>query len=132
MKSIILLGISSAFGLMLLNGCAYHTKAVPTIDPCAQFANLLCDTSNKLTYEVDIMPIMEDNSCNSCHGSTPPKLDSKASLTSYLKDCNTRLIFENAINHIGGIEAKYMPQGSDKMDSTQIKKFQTWICQGMK
>jgi hypothetical protein len=83
-----------------------------------------CNTAD-MSYATDIIPILQNNSCISCHGDLASlDLNGYADLKVYID--NGRLM--GSINHLSGFRA--MPDNSPKIDQCSIDKLQAWIDAG--
>ncbi|HXH18198.1 MAG TPA: hypothetical protein VNJ07_03855 [Chitinophagales bacterium] len=106
-------------------------------EPSCKFDNLeelqrdfYCDTTTDVSYQSDVVPVLEAN-CYRCHGeSVYPflgngnRLEGYSFLKVYVNDGRLRC----AINHTPC--AQPMPQGAPKLPDSTIAVIDTWICQG--
>ncbi len=99
----------------LLAGCAYHEAQT-------------CNDSAKYTY-TSVDSIFNNQSCTACHGSggSSPLLSDSTTIRAYVKDKKDRFI--QSIRFKGDHP---MPKGGPAMSEADMKKIETWICQGMK
>ncbi|MGB1037421.1 MAG: hypothetical protein ACPGYY_02160 [Bacteroidia bacterium] len=83
-----------------------------------------------MSYTDDIIPILTNYRCISCHNTTSPggsvDLDSYDDVKIYVD--NNRLL--GSIKHSNGFSA--MPQFSSQMASCDIDKIESWIYDGAK
>ena len=83
-----------------------------------------CETVN-MSYVNDIVPILENNGCNSCHGDLASlDLNSYADLKPYVDNGS----FLGSIKHEDSYRA--MPDNSPKIDPCLILKLEAWIADG--
>ena len=88
-----------------------------------------CDTTN-ITYSKTIVPILQSNSCFTCHGGAASaggniSLDTYDGLKVYAQ--NGHLM--GTINQDAGFSA--MPLGGNKVNSCDINKITLWISAGI-
>ncbi len=109
------------FGLVA--GCAYHTR-----DEAVPVNNNTCIDSVQYTY-MSVDSIFNNQSCTACHGEggSPPQLSDSTTIRTYVNAQKTKFI--QAIRFEG---SNPMPQGGPAMPEADMKKIETWICQGMK
>lgn len=106
---------------LLFVGCYYDVEQelYPTIN---------CNTTG-MSYATDVVTILTNNSCISCHNNTNPqgsiKLDTYADVK--INVDNGRLL--GSVNHDAGF--KQMPQGSTtKINQCSLDQLQAWIADG--
>jgi len=103
-----------------LNGCTYQNEEelYPKTKECI---------SGEMSYAKDILPILTNFGCNSCHTTQSSiQLETHSQVLVYV---NNKLLVES-IEHING--ARPMPEGSGKMDQCSIDKIKKWIEEGAK
>lgn len=83
-----------------------------------------CTTT--ISYSADIVPILSQN-CTSCHNSS--NAQGGYNLTTHANVSSGANTILKSMRHSSGV-AK-MPQGSAKLPSTTVDKFDCWIQQGM-
>jgi hypothetical protein len=105
-------------------GCAYHTRdeAVPVNNTNT------CTDSVQYTY-MSVEGIFNKQSCTACHGvgGSLPQLSDSTAIKTYVNAQKTKFI--QAIRFQGDHP---MPKGGPPMPEADMKKIETWICQGMK
>ena len=108
----------------LLAGCAYHTRdeAVPVNNTNT------CNDLVQFTYS-NVESIFNNQNCTSCHreGGDQPQLSDVTTIKDY--------VLKNKDKFIQAIrfqEPHPMPKGGPAMSEADMKKIETWICQGMK
>lgn len=105
-------------------GCAYHTRdeAVPVNNTNT------CTDSVQYTY-MSVEGIFNNQSCTSCHsdGGDQPQLSDVTRINDYVLKNKDKFI--QAIRFQGDHP---MPKGGSRMPEADMKKIETWICQGMK
>jgi cytochrome c5 len=106
---------------ILFAGCYYDVEE-------ELYPSNACNTT-ALKYSSDIVSILTNNGCVSCHNNTNPqgsvKLDTHADVKIYVE--NGRLI--GSVNHQAGFKA--MPQGStSKINQCSIDQLKAWIADG--
>jgi mono/diheme cytochrome c family protein len=91
------------------------------------YPNVTCDTTN-MSYSKDIVPILVNNNCISCHGETA--YQGNVSLATHLEVVKyvTNKSLVGSITHATGY--KSMPLGAPKMNACSIYKIEAWITQG--
>ena len=108
----------------LLAGCAYHTRdaAVPVNNTNT------CNDLVQFTYS-NVESIFNNQSCNTCHrdGGDQPQLSDITTIRTYVNEHKDNFI--KAIRFEGDHR---MPKGGSPMPEADMKKIETWICQGMK
>jgi len=114
------------FILLLLGmvaGCAYHTR-----DGAILQNNNICDNSVQYKY-LSVESIFNNQSCTSCHGvgGSQPQLSDSTTIRTYVNGQKTKFI--QSIRFQGNHP---MPKGGPPMPEADMKKIETWICQGMK
>jgi len=113
----ILMGITLA-------GC-YYDKA-DVINPNAAY--ITCDTTN-VTYSGTIAPILSNNNCLGCHGSSAiTQLDTYSAV----KSAATSGKLLPAVNWSNTGNYIPMPSGGSKISDCNINKIAAWINQGEK
>ena len=107
----------------LLAGCAYHTR-----DGAVPVNNNTCNDSVQYTY-MSVDSIFNKQSCTACHGvgGSSPQLSDSTTIKTFVKAQKTKFI--QAIRFQGDHP---MPKGGPPMPEADMKKIETWICQGMK
>lgn len=110
--------------LALVAGCAYHTRdeAVPVNNTNN------CNDLVQFTYS-NVESIFNNQSCTSCHreGGDQPQLSDVSTIKDYVLKNKDKFI--QAIRFEGDHR---MPKGGPPMPEADMKKIETWICQGMK
>ncbi len=113
---------SILFAAILASACTYNTEEdlYPTND---------CNTL-EMSLATDIIPILDNYSCNSCHSSTSNAggvdLEGYTNLKIWID--NERLL--GSIKQDGS--ASPMPKAAAKMAQCDIDKVEAWITQGAK
>jgi hypothetical protein len=84
-----------------------------------------CDTTN-VTYSGTIVPILNNNNCNTCHTSTS---GNGVIITDY---ANLKIIANNGslVNSVNGTGVPLMPLGGPKMSSCTLAKISKWVRDG--
>lgn len=103
-----------------LIGCSYQNEEelYPKTQECI---------TGPMSYTQDIVPILTNFGCNSCHTSQSSiQLETHSQVLVYV---NNNLLVES-IEHING--ARPMPEGQGKMDPCNIDKIKKWIKEGAK
>jgi len=110
-----------AMGCIFLAGCYYDVGE--ELYPTSQ-----CDLAD-VSYSTDIIPILTDNTCISCHNNVSPQGSIKLDTYSEVKiNAENGKLF-GSMNHDSGF--KPMPQGSsNKTDQCSLDKIRTWIENG--
>jgi hypothetical protein len=107
----------------LVTGCAYNTR-----DGAILQNNNICDNTVQYKY-MSVDSIFNNQSCTSCHGvaGSQPQLSDSTTIRTYVNGQKTKFI--QAIRFQGDHP---MPKGGPPMPEADMKKIETWICQGMK
>lgn len=101
--------------------CIYLLSA---LESCTKDKTLVTTTpcdSMSVTYINDISPILLNNQCVACHGSSKPKLESYEQVVDAAKNGNLLC----SINWTG---CRKMPEGGNKLPDSVLKKFDIWKC----
>jgi len=107
----------------LIAGCAYHTR-----DEAVPVNNNTCNDSIQYNY-MSVDSIFNNQSCIACHGAggSSPQLSDSTTIRAYVNTQKTKFI--QSIRFQGDHP---MPKGGPPMPEADMKKIETWICQGMK
>jgi hypothetical protein len=107
-------------GMILLTGCYYDNEE--TLYP-----QTVCDTTN-VTYSGTIVPILQSNSCLTCHDPVTASggviLQTYADLLVYVQNGK----FWGAVSHASGYFP--MPNGGNKLSDCDLTKIDLWIKKG--
>lgn len=83
------------------------------------------ECSATISYATDIAPLMSQ-SCTGCHNSS--NAQGGYNLTTHGNVSNDASVILKSMRHSGGVDP--MPQGSSKLATSVVDKFDCWIQQG--
>lgn len=107
------------FAILFLASCTYNTEE-------ELYATEVCDTMS-MSYSNDVVPILTNYTCLSCHSSTNSQGSVNLQGYSNVKIWIDNGILLKSILHDG---ASPMPKGQSQMSTCDIDKITSWISDG--